>query len=201
MNNIFFTSDTHFCHFNILRFCNRPFNNVEEMNEILIEKWNSVVKKGDRVYHLGDFGFRAKDNKELITIFNRLNGSKYLIIGNHDDETVVKQMNWVYIKEQDGLRVASDYVWMNHFPMRSWNRSHYGSFHIYGHVHSKCNIYGKSIDVGCDAWDYTPVSFDTIKLILDKCPMINPEFDGLFVKGDQELFSGIKLFNTLKEQK
>ena len=79
---IFVVADTHFNHENIIRYCNRPFNNVYEMNEKIIENWNSVVEKDDTVYHLGDYGFGKKE--ELQEIFNRLNGIKYLIMGNHD---------------------------------------------------------------------------------------------------------------------
>ena len=79
---IFVTADTHFNHENIIKYCNRPYENVQDMNEDIIKKWNEVVGKDDIVYHLGDYGFGSKE--ELQKIFNRLNGKKYLIMGNHD---------------------------------------------------------------------------------------------------------------------
>ena len=79
MGKIFFTSDHHFGHENIIRFCNRPFKDAREMNEVLIQRWNEKVKPRDEVYHLGDFGLTYKENLE--TILNQLNGKKYLIVG------------------------------------------------------------------------------------------------------------------------
>ena len=80
--NIFVKSDTHFNHKNIIKCCNRPYKDVEEMNEAIISNWNNSVTNDDIIYHLGDFGFGTKE--ELKQIFNRLNGQKYLIMGNHD---------------------------------------------------------------------------------------------------------------------
>ena len=79
---IFLISDSHFGHKNIIKYCNRPFDNVEDMNSTLIKNWNSVVDNEDYVYHLGDFGLGTKD--ELIAIGNKLNGHKILVMGNHD---------------------------------------------------------------------------------------------------------------------
>ena len=80
--NIFFTSDTHFWHNNVIKFCNRPFSSIEEMNDTIIENWNRVVDKNDIVIHLGDFCFCGSDKfKELV---EKLNGRIYLILGNHD---------------------------------------------------------------------------------------------------------------------
>lgn len=81
-DHTFFTSDTHFGHANIIRLCNRPFQNVEEMNEVLIENWNKVVSKDDTVFHLGDFAFGG--SSVWNSIIPRLNGHINLIIGNHD---------------------------------------------------------------------------------------------------------------------
>lgn len=81
-DHVFFTSDTHFGHANIIRFCKRPFENVEEMNEVLIENWNKVVSDDDTVFHLGDFAFGGSNVwKEIIP---RLKGHINLIIGNHE---------------------------------------------------------------------------------------------------------------------
>ena len=84
---LYVTSDTHFNHKNIIKYCNRPFNDVYEMNETLINNWNSVVTPEDIIYHLGDFGFGTKE--ELQEIFDRLNGYKYLIMGNHDRKSKI----------------------------------------------------------------------------------------------------------------
>ena len=78
----YFIADTHFNHENIIRYCNRPFENSNEMNEYIINKWNSVVNENDVVYHLGDVGFG--NTEELKQLVGRLNGTKILIRGNHD---------------------------------------------------------------------------------------------------------------------
>jgi calcineurin-like phosphoesterase family protein len=78
----YFISDTHFYHYNIIRYCDRPFETVEEMNERMIESWNSVVADNDIVYFLGDFGFG--DKEKLSNICAQLNGTKILLRGNHD---------------------------------------------------------------------------------------------------------------------
>ncbi len=82
MSKIWFTSDTHYYHSNIIKYCNRPYKDVEEMNEALIRNFNAVVRPEDTVYHLGDFGFSHVD--KLKYILSRLNGNKVLIYGNHD---------------------------------------------------------------------------------------------------------------------
>ena len=84
---VYFISDTHFNHKNIIKYCNRPFDSIEQMNETLINNWNDIVSDKDIIYHLGDF---ALGSKELILdIVNRLNGSKYLIRGNHINGVLV----------------------------------------------------------------------------------------------------------------
>lgn len=190
----FFVSDTHFGHDSIRRYTNRPFESVDEMNEILIQNWNSVVGPHDYVYHLGDFGFGHP--KEMLRIFNQLNGVKHLAHGNHDKKEVIR-LPWAWIKEQYGFKKDDYYIWLNHYPMRSWNRSYHGSGHLHGHVHSLCKPYGKSFDVGVDAWNYTPVNFETVKIILDALPTQNPEFDCLFYQDGEEKFNGLKLLERL----
>ena len=80
--NLFFTSDTHFFHEGIIKFCKRPYATVEEMNETLIRNWNETVPENGTVFHLGDFAFGGW--REWMSDYNRLNGKIYLILGNHD---------------------------------------------------------------------------------------------------------------------
>lgn len=138
MSKIYYISDLHYSHSNVIKFDNRRFKDVEEMNNVLIENWNSVVEKGDIVYILGDFCWSAKD-EEWIDILNKLNGSKHLILGNHDfkrmSSKVKKKFAGVYdykeIKD-NGRRVI-----MCHYPMPFY-RSDYdnGVYMLYGHVHT-----------------------------------------------------------------
>ena len=90
--NLWLTSDTHFCHDNIIQYCGRPFANAEFMNEYLIEQWNSVVKPGDIVYHLGDVTLGLNHRNEFPRLVPRLNGSKRLIVGNHDTSPLILAM-------------------------------------------------------------------------------------------------------------
>ena len=93
--NTFFTSDTHFGHANIIRLCNRPFKDVEEMNEKLVENWNRVVPEDGTVFHLGDFAFGGSGLWN--SVIPRLNGQIYLIIGNHDRKNL-RQGTWVSLQ-------------------------------------------------------------------------------------------------------
>jgi calcineurin-like phosphoesterase family protein len=79
---IFFTSDLHFGHANIIQYCNRPFNSVEHMNGVLMSNWNSVVTEDDKVIVLGDFAMGKIS--ETLPVAERLNGMKFLVPGNHD---------------------------------------------------------------------------------------------------------------------
>ena len=80
-DRIFFTADTHWGHRNIIRYCQRPFADVDEMNEALITNWNSTIGKDDIVFHLGDFAMGG--SAEWCRLLERLNGRIYLILGNH----------------------------------------------------------------------------------------------------------------------
>ena len=82
-DRIFFTADTHWGHRNIIRYCQRPFADVDEMNEALITNWNSTIGKDDIVFHLGDFAMGG--SAEWCRLLERLNGRIYLILGNHED--------------------------------------------------------------------------------------------------------------------
>ncbi len=82
MTKIFIVSDTHFNHANIIKYACRPFENIQDMNQALIEGWNSVVRPNDKVFHLGDFGFGT--DEQITSILSQLNGNKTLILGNHD---------------------------------------------------------------------------------------------------------------------
>ena len=127
---VFFTSDTHFNHCNILSYCSRPWDNVEQMNEGLIKNWNEVVEERDIVYHLGDF---AMGNRKLIPdIISRLNGNIILVRGNHDFSKSLGYFGEVHDRltlEVDGYRFEL-----------SHNPSHLKQdcdFAMCGHVHEQ----------------------------------------------------------------
>ena len=179
MINHWFTSDVHFFfHKNIIKYANRPFEDVKSMNEAIIRNWNNVVKNGDNIYSLGDFAFGkigyVKD------ILSRLNGNIHLINGNHDDVIIDNKRELLdsgmvaSISDYKEIRVNGQFICLFHYGARVWNRSHRGSWMLYGHSHGSLPPYGKSVDVGVDATfilngrtEYRPYSFLEIKQFMD----------------------------------
>lgn len=133
-----YISDVHFGHKNILKFENRPFKTVEEMDEEYIKRWNLKVKKGDEIYILGDLSFYH--GKKTAEILKRLNGMKFLIKGNHDHlflaDKEFDQSLFVWVKTYDMIKDGNDRIALFHFPMRVWNEKHHGALHFFGHIHS-----------------------------------------------------------------
>ena len=159
MNKIFFTSDTHFFHTNIIKYCNRNFKSIEDMNEIFIQNWNSVINVNDEIYHLGDFGFGTIE--KLLYIFSRLNGKKFLIKGNHCDKSI--KLPWEWVKDYHEMTYKDTFFCMMHYPIKIWNHKHHGAICLGGHSHLKVNEFKERyMDVGVDANSYFPVDIDTI---------------------------------------
>lgn len=167
---MFFTSDTHFNHKSILKYCDRPFDTVEEMNEQLIANWNSVVKPKDVIYHLGDFAYGSKE--EMSKIFHRLNGRKHLVFGNHDDNRV-KKLNWstvnsyieIKYKRKDLTEIPNSVkLILFHFPIEEWNGKYHGFYHLHGHSHGRCKKDSSflRVDVGVDSNNFTPVHVEDL---------------------------------------
>jgi calcineurin-like phosphoesterase family protein len=167
MENIFFTADHHFGHRGIIEYASRPFSNPEEMDEHLIEQWNAVVGKNDRVYHLGDVSFRKPDATH--EILSRLHGIKYLVKGNHDRINRMVEDHWLWVKDYHELRIGSQKIILCHYPFDTWNKAHYGSWHLHGHSHgSLTSTRGGRLDIGVDKeWEtkhqrFVPWHFDEI---------------------------------------
>lgn len=153
--NVFFSSDLHLGHANILKYQSetRPFSSIEEMDEHIIQVWNNTVKPNDEVYILGDLSFH-KLNK-TVEILNRLSGKNfYLIAGNHDykllkHEEFCEKFSWIKIYNEE--KICGENFVMMHYPISSWNRKHWGSHHIHGHCHGKpTDVSGRIKDVGWD---------------------------------------------------
>lgn len=170
----FFTSDTHFGHANIIRFCNRPFKNVEEMDEVLIENWNQVVSDDDTVFHLGDFAFGGSNVWK--SIIPRLNGHINLIIGNHDRKNLRQgyMSSFGMVVPQLQIEIEGNPIYLNHYPFLCYGGSYRGVWQLFGHVHSGPNAEGLDIsrlktlfptqyDVGVDNNDYAPISYKEVK--------------------------------------
>jgi len=177
--NIFFISDSHFFHANVIGFDNRPFNDVNEMNETMITNWNSVVGEEDTIFYLGDLSFNRKNevNKELV---HKLNGKIHFILGNHDDEKEIIKLNrfetvsdYINLKVQDeDANNGFQNIVMLHYPILSWDKKHYGSWMLHGHCHQKLtesnpSFYdNKVLDVGCNGISYTPINYFGVKKIM-----------------------------------
>ena len=153
----FFTSDTHLGHYNIIRYCNRPFKTADEMDEKIISNWNSVVKSKDTVYHIGDFCFG--DAKDYL---DRLNGHIIFVQGNHD-KPLQRILSPLELPFKRAASINGQYIVLSHFAMRVWDKSHFNAWHLYGHSHNTLPSSGKSFDVGVDAWNYYPISFEQVK--------------------------------------
>jgi calcineurin-like phosphoesterase family protein len=174
----FFTSDHHFGHANIIRYCGRPYRSVGEMNFDMQRRWNEVVAPGDHVWYLGDFalGDRALWPKYL----TGLNGRIALVSGNHDKgsqtmlDTGFVEVHDNVIVEVDGYR-----LWLNHFPPQAAVEPEFrrpkherppppGPYDIAlcGHVHEKWTVFDGVINVGVDRWQFRPITLAQIEAAL-----------------------------------
>ena len=142
-NKVYFTSDTHFYHSNIIGFCKRPFKNVEDMNETLIENWNRVVGQDDIVFHLGDFCLGG--SHEWTKILNRLNGKIYLILGNHDLKNIRQgyASRFELTSMQMHIEVDKQKIYLNHCPPLCYGGAYGNTWQLFGHVHTSKNNTGK----------------------------------------------------------
>ena len=157
MPKVFFTSDLHHSHRNILKFTDRNLvTTPEDHTQWLIDLWNSQVSPGDLVYVLGDVSF-SKSYDKLATFIGQLNGNIQVILGNHDNPQHIKRLlsdkliTWYGpYKEVD---INGTKTCLFHYPIAAWNRQHHGSYHLFGHCHSNYNhaAKGKCLDVGLDS--------------------------------------------------
>ena len=163
---IYFTSDLHLGHRGVIQMCERPFEDVEEMNRTLIAHINARVRKQDTLYILGDIAHRIPV-EEVNKMIAQINGKKYLIKGNHDKDYDPSLFEGIY----DFLEVNfnGQAISMMHYPMVEWPKSRHGSIHLHGHQHNKpeYNLEQKAIgelryDVGVDANYFCPVSLNEI---------------------------------------
>ncbi|WP_158871364.1 metallophosphoesterase family protein [Antarcticirhabdus aurantiaca] len=156
----FFTADTHFGHARIVDLSRRPFEGVVEMREALIRNWNAVVRESDDVWHLGDFAYRATAG-EAERVFERLNGRKHLVVGNHDGEATCA-LPWASVQPAAEIAVDGQRLFLAHYPMLEWPGYWRQAVHLFGHVHGNRAGVGRSCDVGVDAWGYRPVRLSEV---------------------------------------
>lgn len=175
-NKLFFTSDTHFFHANIIKYANRPFGNVEEMNEELIRRWNETVPEDGVVYHLGDFSFGGP--KAWRSIIPQLNGTIHLILGNHDMYHAGEPYMDLFasVSVQATINVNGQMIILNHNPFLCFGGAYKDTWQLFGHVHSGPNsprngldesrlkyLFPTQYDVGVDNNDYRPISYAQVR--------------------------------------
>lgn len=160
---LLFTADEHYLHKNIIKYCNRPFKSVEEMNEVLISNHNSKVKNGDLVIHDGDFCLGSREQAQ--DIIRRLNGKHVFLIGDHD-KWLGKRKQW----DIQFYQIGQNQLIVCHYCLRTWPRSHYNSWHLFAHSHGRLEPIGKSWDIGVDNNDFYPLSENEIVEIMKARP-------------------------------
>ncbi|MEL6104705.1 MAG: metallophosphoesterase [Planctomycetota bacterium] len=186
MSQVWFTADTHFGHANIIKHCQRPFlspneqrqakedprgswrvsrTTVEKHDEQLLETINSLVSTNDTLWIVGDFCWGELSSARYYR--NRIECKDVrLVWGNHDHRSIEPVFSQTM--EQGMISVKRQRIWLNHYPMRSWDRAFHGSWHLYGHVHARLQHEDDQVrhrltrDVGVDACDYRPISFDQL---------------------------------------
>lgn len=181
LENIWFTADNHFGHTNIIKFCDRPFESIDDMDKVLINNWNEVISKDDTVYHLGDF--TLGDYTQAINYWDQLNGNiKFLSNPWHHDKRWLEGLDRetsyncfeldrvvtesfellppMVVLEIENMG-ASKYplaITLCHYPLAAWDRKHYGAWHLHGHTHKHNNSGDFILNVGVDCMNYYPVS-------------------------------------------
>jgi calcineurin-like phosphoesterase family protein len=166
---IYYIADIHFGHKNVIRFDERPFADVEEMNKIMIENWNARVTNKDDVYYVGDFAYRSSEDP--ISYLKQLKGKKHLIVGNHDRDLLKSDKVSQYFESIEKIMNISDngrYVVLCHYPMASWEKSAHGSWHVYAHIHNNIGYptydlmktFDHALNAGCMINNYMPSTLD-----------------------------------------
>ena len=179
--NTWFTSDIHFFHKNIIKYCPKSrghFDNIEQMNRAIVDNFNSLVSEDDLTYILGDVSFGP--HHATMELLMEMNGRKILIHGNHDRQ-LIQSTEWNRSKHLAGIEDHRDYMVIKHnsygivlfhYPIESWDGAFHGSIHLHGHVHSdseKCLSPGlRRLDVGIDGNNLLPYNINSIIDVMSK---------------------------------
>lgn len=150
----YFISDTHLDHANIIRYCDRPFSNVNDMNKAIVRNWNAIVKPDDIVYHLGDFAFHRKNYW-----LSHLNGQIIFVNGNHDHYKMTAVHSLIFRHKGISFMLLHDPKYITP-DWRGWT--------IHGHQHTKPSINKRAINVSADLTNFTPVSIDKLMEMINR---------------------------------
>lgn len=157
---IYFSSDHHFNHVNILNHCNRPFSSVEDMDKEMVDRWNSVVKENDEIYYLGDLTLGNWET--AYGYIKQLKGRIKFIKGNHDERWFPSLNTHQKLPPIHEFKLNKKLFVLCHYSMQTWNGFYKGSIHLFGHSHGNLEGIGKSMDVGVDSNNFYPISIDEV---------------------------------------
>lgn len=183
----FLIGDTHFDHKNVISYCDRPFDDVEEMNETLIKNWNSVVKDSDIVIHMGDIALGNKTRTQEFV--KRLKGRKWLIMGNHDNFSIESYYNMGFERVYDRPIIYKDFYILSHKPMFMTKDMPY--VNIYAHIHNNSMFEDRTFNTWCvsaERINYTPVNIEDFKVEFDTEVHLSPSKKRSKIYKDQEIF-------------
>ncbi|KMO30653.1 metallophosphoesterase family protein [Methylobacterium aquaticum] len=158
----YFTSDTHFGDPRVLRIDRRPFPDLATHDAALVENWNAVVEPDDTVWHLGDFALGPPPER-VQALLSALNGQKHLIVGNNDGPATLAAHGWLSIAHYAEIDVDGQHLVLCHYAFRTWNRMGSGVIDLHGHSHGNLKPATRQYDVGVDAWEFRPVTLETMR--------------------------------------
>jgi calcineurin-like phosphoesterase family protein len=194
--SVFFTSDTHWFHANIIGFSNRPFDDLSWMHSEMVRMWNAKVGPQDEVFHLGDVSFG--NTADTLLLLNRLNGRMRYVPGNHDskpqrllregrDDVVLPPL---YERTFQSGNVGTQKVVMCHFPLLTWNKAAHGSWMLHGHSHGSMDERNKTtrrLDVGVDGIaQYAPLSLEEVAAIMSTREYEIVDSHGMRTKSEED---------------
>lgn len=162
---LYLISDHHFDHTNIIRFSNRPFENIRQMNMTMITRWNSIVGPDDVVFHLGDFAFSS--GRRIALLRSRLNGKIVLIQGNHDNAKLMRRCGFIVPNER---YIVYGGIFLSHEPLGEDIVK--GNINIHGHIHHWLNKDRHHFNVAVEQTNYYPVTFEqafNLPMRCDRC--------------------------------
>lgn len=176
----FLISDTHFGHTNIIKYCDRPFKDCDQMLEVIVNNYNNLVSHSSKVLFMGDIFFTGFDNS--CDIMHSLNGSKYLLRGNHDKRLTDSQFARMGFVEIYGTyqktKIDGSGVYLSHYPFNGYSKDNrYGKYRppidgtviVHGHTHDKHRLtLQNTVHIGVDAWDFGPAPIGEVSKLVKK---------------------------------
>lgn len=180
----YYTADPHFGHARIMKFCNRPFASIEEMDGRLLYAMQEVMQPEDDLWIVGDFAFATSDQAgRLEAMLASIPGRKHLVRGNHDKPWMLKLTGWASTHDMIEIQDQRTRLTLCHYPMITFPGARHDGLQLFGHVHGNWRGSRNSVNVGVDCWDYRPVDLTEIKRRARSLP-VNPLWDKVEPRSD-----------------